>query len=90
MISDGLINEVQRIHAVWWGDITPELAAAIGRKVAEEGLELGFACLVGDGVDIHHEIGDVLFAVLAACRIVPTDPESALKSALERNRSRWS
>lgn len=89
---DEWVRPVQRIHAKEWGPIRPPLTVAIGRKVGEEGLELAMELGRGELAErqlVEHEIGDVLFVVLAACRVFDTDPAAALAAAAERNRERW-
>lgn len=89
MISDYMIHEVQRLHESKFGEADPVLSVAIGRKVAEEGIELAQAVVEDEPLAIRHEIGDVLFAIIAACRRWDTDPEIALTDAIKRNRERW-
>lgn len=95
MISGGMIHEVQRLHESRWGPIDAPLRIEIGRKMLEEAGELAMA-IASPGRppllswnDIDHEIGDVLFVALAACRINGTNPERALADAIKRNQMRW-
>lgn len=93
-MSDGfvdLVEAVQSLHAERWGPATTGLANAICEKVDEEAGELRLAIQYGmDDSEVEWEIGDVLFVVLAACRIRDTDPVVALEKAYVRNRERWS
>jgi len=58
-------------------------------KITEEWEELKQAVAKGDKAAISREVGDLLFAVSSLCRKTGTDPENALRAALERFRRRF-
>lgn len=90
MPFEHLAFRAKALHWERWGAMDAPLAEAIVRKVCEEATELAIAVAShAHPDDIDHEIGDVLFATIAACRIIEVDPTAALKRAIDRNLERW-
>lgn len=58
------------------------------QKISEETAEVRDAMSTGDPEAIHTEIGDLLFAVVNVARHLDIDPETALRSAVHKFRSR--
>ena len=66
-----------------WPDVNGPLA-----KISEEAGEVREALTSGDPEATHSEVGDLLFAVVNVARHLDIDPESALRSAVHKFRSR--
>ncbi len=58
-------------------------------KLQEEAAELAAAQESGDGEQIEHEIGDLLFTVVNLARFLKVDPEQALRKTNARFRRRF-
>jgi len=58
-------------------------------KVEEEVLEVAEAVRTGDASAIHHEVGDLLFAIVNVARKVGVDAENALVDATTRFQRRF-
>ncbi len=58
-------------------------------KIAEEAGEIVAAAADGDTVATADEVGDLLFAVVNVARHLDVDPESALRAAADKFRSRF-
>ncbi|MEO8702021.1 MAG: nucleoside triphosphate pyrophosphohydrolase [Kofleriaceae bacterium] len=58
-------------------------------KINEEVLEVAGAIREGDGAAMHHEIGDLLFAVVNLARKIGVDAENALVDATARFTARF-
>lgn len=58
-------------------------------KIEEEIVEIRQAIVTGDHTQISEEIGDLLFAAASLSRKLKIEPESALKKALAKFRSRF-
>jgi MazG family protein len=58
-------------------------------KIREEVEEVGAAARAGDAAEIHHEIGDLLFAVVNLARWLGVDAENALVDATGRFQRRF-
>lgn len=67
-----------------WDDVDGSRA-----KVAEELGELDEAVTRGDRVQMEHELGDTLFALVNYARHLGIDPEDALRNTSDRFRSRF-
>ena len=59
------------------------------QKVAEEVAEIEAAAKSGDTAEMHHEIGDLLFAVVNLARKLGVDAENALIDSTQRFTSRF-
>ena len=68
-----------------WPDVHGALA-----KVEEETAEVIEADSIGDRVGVRAEIGDLLFAVVNVARHLEVEPETALRSATDRFKRRFS
>lgn len=66
-----------------WPNVDGPLA-----KISEEATEVRDALTSGDPEATHTEVGDLLFAVVNVARHLDIDPESALRSAVHKFRSR--
>lgn len=66
-----------------WPDVEGPLA-----KISEEAAEIREALTSGDPEATMAEVGDLLFAVVNVARHLDIDPESALRSAVNKFRSR--
>jgi tetrapyrrole methylase family protein / MazG family protein len=66
-----------------WPDVNGPLA-----KISEEAGEVRQALLTGDSDATMAEVGDLLFAVVNVARHLDVDPESALRIAVNKFRSR--
>jgi len=58
-------------------------------KIEEEVGELRAACESGDTAHVHHEVGDLLFAVMNVARKLGVDAEVALVDATQRFQQRF-
>jgi ATP diphosphatase len=58
-------------------------------KIAEELSELDHEIQLGDRRAMHHEVGDLLFAVVNLCRHHELDPEEALRDSNQRFQQRF-
>ena len=58
-------------------------------KIDEELREVQQARLEGSADDVREEVGDLLFAVVNVARLLKVDPESALRAAAQKFRSRF-
>jgi MazG family protein len=58
-------------------------------KIAEELSELDHEIRMGDRQAMHHEVGDLLFAVVNLCRHHGLDPEEALRDSNQRFQQRF-
>ena len=67
-----------------WPDVDGALP-----KIAEEAAELVEAAASGDHTGVADELGDLLFAVVNVSRHLGVDPESALRAAANKFRSRF-
>jgi tetrapyrrole methylase family protein / MazG family protein len=67
-----------------WPDVDGALA-----KIAEEATELGEATEKADPDAVREELGDLLFAVVNVARHLGVDPESALRAAAQKFRTRF-
>jgi MazG family protein len=67
-----------------WPDVDGALA-----KIAEEAAELGEATDNADPDAVRDELGDLLFAVVNVARHLGVDPESALRAAAQKFRTRF-
>ena len=79
---------VGTLHGKRW-DGTPELGRLLRLKLAEEAIELFSAMQYEQRDEEAHEIGDVLFVVLACARYLGHDAQAELTKAIARNRERW-
>ena len=66
----------------------PDVDGAIP-KISEELAEVQDARLRGDAEHVREEVGDLLFAVVNVARHLKIDPESALRAAAHKFRSRF-
>jgi tetrapyrrole methylase family protein/MazG family protein len=80
-------NEVQK-KAAEVGFDWPDVHGALA-KIAEEAAELAEAAAVSDPDAVRDELGDLLFAVVNVARHLHVDPESALRAAAQKFRSRF-
>jgi len=67
-----------------WPDVDGALA-----KIAEEAAELGEATVTAEPNAVRDEVGDLLFAVVNVARHLHVDPESALRAAAQKFRTRF-
>jgi tetrapyrrole methylase family protein/MazG family protein len=67
-----------------WPDVHGALA-----KIAEEAAELGEAAATAEPDAVRDEVGDLLFAVVNVARHLHIDPESALRAATQKFRTRF-
>ena len=67
-----------------WPDVDGALP-----KIAEEAAEVREAMASGDQQHVHHEMGDLLFAVVNVARHLGVEPESALRAATLKFRRRF-
>ena len=58
-------------------------------KISEELDELDHEIDTGDKQGMHHEVGDLLFAVVNLCRHHELDPEAALRDSNRRFQQRF-
>ena len=58
-------------------------------KIAEESGELGEATAAAEPDRVRDELGDLLFAVVNVARHLDIDPESALRAATQKFRTRF-
>jgi tetrapyrrole methylase family protein/MazG family protein len=67
-----------------WPDVDGALA-----KIVEEAAELGAAAATSEADAVRDELGDLLFAVVNVARHLGVDPESALRAAAQKFRTRF-
>jgi tetrapyrrole methylase family protein/MazG family protein len=67
-----------------WPDVHGALA-----KIAEEAAELGEATSTAEPDAVREEVGDLLFAVVNVARHLHVEPESALRAAAQKFRTRF-
>ena len=67
-----------------WPDVDGALA-----KIAEEAAELAEAAATSGPDAVRDELGDLLFAVVNVARHLDVDPESALRAAAQKFRTRF-
>jgi tetrapyrrole methylase family protein/MazG family protein len=67
-----------------WPDVDGALP-----KVAEEAAEVRAAADAGDELQVHAEVGDLLFAVVNVARHLGVEPEAALRVATQKFRRRF-
>ncbi|HEX4980759.1 MAG TPA: nucleoside triphosphate pyrophosphohydrolase [Ilumatobacteraceae bacterium] len=67
-----------------WPDVDGALA-----KITEEAAELGEATVTAEPDAVRDEVGDLLFAVVNVARHLHVDPESALRAAAQKFRTRF-
>jgi tetrapyrrole methylase family protein/MazG family protein len=67
-----------------WPDVDGALA-----KIVEEAAELGEAAATSEPDAVRDELGDLLFAVVNVARHLGVDPESALRTAAQKFRTRF-
>ena len=67
-----------------WPDVDGALA-----KIGEEAAELGEATVTAEPNAVRDEVGDLLFAVVNVARHLHVDPESALRAAAQKFRTRF-
>lgn len=80
-------NEVQK-KAAKVGFDWPDVHGALA-KIAEEAAELAEATAGSDADAVRGELGDLLFAVVNVARHLRVDPESALRAASQKFRTRF-
>ena len=80
-------HEVQK-KAAKVGFDWPDVDGAIA-KITEEAAELGEATATAEPDSIRDELGDLLFAVVNVARHLDVDPESALRAAANKFRTRF-
>ncbi len=80
--------EVGDLHGRRW-DGTPDLGRLLRLKLAEESIELFCAMQSENAAEEAHELGDVMFVVLACARYLGHDAETELERAIDRNREKW-
>jgi tetrapyrrole methylase family protein / MazG family protein len=67
-----------------WPDVDGALP-----KIAEEAAEVREAADAGDELQVHAEVGDLLFAVVNVARHLGVEPEAALRAATQKFRRRF-
>jgi tetrapyrrole methylase family protein / MazG family protein len=67
-----------------WPDVDGALP-----KIAEEAAEVREAAESGDELQVHAEVGDLLFAVVNVARHLGVEPEAALRAATQKFRRRF-
>jgi tetrapyrrole methylase family protein/MazG family protein len=80
-------HEVQK-RAAKVGFDWPDVDGAIA-KIAEEAAELGEATATAKPNAVRDEVGDLLFTVVNVARHLHVDPESALRAAAQKFRTRF-
>ena len=79
---------VGELHGQQW-DGTPNLGRLIRIKILEESAELYGAMERENAKHEAHELGDLLFVLLAAARYLGHDAETCINMAIDRNRYKW-
>jgi tetrapyrrole methylase family protein/MazG family protein len=80
-------HEVQK-KAAKVGFDWPDVGGALA-KIVEEAAELGEAAVASEPDAVRDELGDLLFAVVNVARHLAVDPESALRAAAQKFRTRF-
>jgi len=97
-VTSSMDSVAKSLPALWRAEKVQKKAAKVGfdwpdasgamDKVSEEFSELSDA--VKTGVGIREELGDLLFAVVNAARLLDIDPEDALTASTEKFINRFS
>jgi len=83
MYADAVQRKAAKLGFDW-----PDVDGALP-KIAEEAAELVEAAQAGERAGIDDELGDLLFAVVNVARHLRVEPESALRAAAHKFRTRF-